>query len=398
MSDNTFTPGPAPNTVRSADGKVLTVPHGWILLPPGDAALTRRVKAAGDHWVVAEKKGRKVFSRGIWAAAATIERIRADLDAERSTEGFAKKKEADARRREKAQAEYVEDFLGAVVTFLAFHGKYDDLADRLAKAVTDHATPVGSGTVARTKRIPVEQRAEAAVIAWMRHSTTGYDGMVIPRVKGKRREVRRMLARRSHELLERYRRGDPVGDDCLLKKALCMATTPKSELLHFLRRSEATPAAKAILKRTFQEFVLEYGWWYEPAELDLKIATGTPQECHKNATDLALDGDSLIYCEGYALFRSGSLPTLHAWVTDGHGRAIDNTWPKPGVAYAGVPFKSLFVNMTALKNHATVSLLDDYQNNYPLRGDLGDRPAEWLELRGRGTARVGKEAIRGEEP
>ena len=60
----TFTPGPAPNTVRSTDGKVLTVPEGWILLPPGDAALTRRVKAAGDHWVVAEKKGRKVFSRG----------------------------------------------------------------------------------------------------------------------------------------------------------------------------------------------------------------------------------------------------------------------------------------------------------------------------------------------
>jgi hypothetical protein len=58
------------------------------------------------------------------------------------------------------------------------------------------------------------------------------------------------------------------------------------------------------------------------------------------------------------------------------------------VAYAGVPFKSLFVNMTALQNRATVSLLDDYENNYPLRGDLGDRPDEWLELRGRGTARV----------
>jgi hypothetical protein len=50
------------------------------------------------------------------------------------------------------------------------------------------------------------------------------------------------------------------------------------------------------------------------------------------------------------------------------------------------------VNMTALKNHATVSLLDDYQNNYPLRGDLGDRPDEWLELRGRGTAMVEKDA------
>ena len=219
---NTFTPGPTPNSVRASDGKILTAPEGWILLPPGDAALTRRVKAAGDHWVVQEKKGRKVFSRGVWAPAATIERIRADLDAERSTEGFAKKKEADARCRDKAQAEYVEDFLGAVRSFLAFHGNYADLAERMARAVTDHATPVGSGTVARTKRIPVEQRAEAAVIAWMRHKTTGYDGMVIPRVKGKRREVRRMLARRSHDLLEGYRRGEPVPEGCPLKKALAV--------------------------------------------------------------------------------------------------------------------------------------------------------------------------------
>src|SRR5580765_845776 len=118
---NTFTPGPTQNTVRSADGRVLTAPECWVLLPPGDAALTRRVKAAGDHWVVAEKKGRKVFSRGIWAPAATVERTRIDLDAERSTEGFAKKKKADARRRAKAQAVYVEDFAGAIVSFLAFH-------------------------------------------------------------------------------------------------------------------------------------------------------------------------------------------------------------------------------------------------------------------------------------
>ena len=169
---------------------------------------------------MAEKKGRKVFSRGVWAPAATIERIRGELEAERATEGFRQTQEADARRRENAQAEYVDDFLGAVVSFLAFHENYADLGNRIARAVTDHATPVGSGTVARTKRIPIEQRAEAAVIAWMRHQTTGYDGMVIPRVKGKRREVRRMLARRSHELLERYRRGEPVGEECPLRKAL----------------------------------------------------------------------------------------------------------------------------------------------------------------------------------
>ena len=212
--------GPTPNTVRSPDGKVLTAPEGWILLPPGDAALTRRMKAAGDHWVVAEKKGRKIFSRGIWASGATIERIRADLEAERSTESFTKKTEAAAKRREKVQIEYVEDFLCVVVTFRAFHSNHSDLADQLAKAVTEHATPVGSGTVARTKRIPVEQRAEAVVIAWMRHQTTGFDGMVIARGKGKRREVRRMLARRSHDVLERYRRGEAIPETCPLMKAL----------------------------------------------------------------------------------------------------------------------------------------------------------------------------------
>ena len=220
MSDNTFTPGPTPNTVRSADGKVLSAPEDWILFPPGDAALTRRVKAAGDHWVITEKRGRKVFSRGVWAPASTIDRIRAELEAERSTESFAKRKVTDAKRRETVQAEYVEDFLGAVLTFLAFHSSHTELAQRLARAVADHATPVGSGTVARTKRIPVEERAEAAVIAWMRHQTTAYDSMAIQRVKGKRREVRRMLARRSHELLESYRRGTAAPQECPLRKAL----------------------------------------------------------------------------------------------------------------------------------------------------------------------------------
>ena len=220
MPDLIYSPGLQLHTVRAPDGRILTIPKEWALFPPGDAALTRRVKAAGDHYVVAEKKGRKLFSLGVWAPAATIEQIRADLEAERSTESYAKKQEAAARRRDKVQTEYVEDFHGAVVQFLAFDPKYAEIADRLALAVTAHATPVGSGTVARTKRIPVEQRAEAAVIAWMRHQTTGYDGMTIARVKGKRREVRRMLAKRSHELLEKYRRGTAIGDECPLKKAL----------------------------------------------------------------------------------------------------------------------------------------------------------------------------------
>ena len=76
----------------------------------------------------------------------------------------------------------------------------------MATRVADHATPVGSGTVARTRRIPVAERAEAAVIAWMRHQTTGYENLRIPRVAGKRRQVRRQLAEVSRAVLDLHRR------------------------------------------------------------------------------------------------------------------------------------------------------------------------------------------------
>jgi len=220
MPTQTFLPGPRPNTVRTHTGQVLPVPTGWELLPPGDAALTRRAKAAGDHWLVQEKVGRKLFSRGVLAPAATIAQCRAELAGERSTEAYAKKQAAGAKRRESTQREYIEDFRGAVVEFLGFHPRHTTLAAALATAVTNHATPVGSGTVARTKRIPIERRAEAAVIAWMRHQTTAYDSMKIARVKGQRREVRRMLAQRSKELLGAYRRGEPPGAACALARAL----------------------------------------------------------------------------------------------------------------------------------------------------------------------------------
>jgi hypothetical protein len=68
---------------------------------------------------------------------------------------------------------------------------------------------VGSGTVARTERIPIERRAEAAVIAWMRHQTTAYDNLKIARVKGARREVRRELAEVSRAVLDLHRRDVP---------------------------------------------------------------------------------------------------------------------------------------------------------------------------------------------
>ena len=217
----TFMPGPEDRSVRDAQGRVVPVPAGWTLVPPGDAGLTRRVKAAGPSWTVQEKVGRRTFSRGVWAAAATVAAVRDDLRAERATPAYAKKQASAAARRDREQADYVDAFRTAVLAFLAFPPRHAALADRLARAVADHATPVGSGTVARTERIPVERRAEAAVIAWMRHQTTGYDDMRIARVKGERRAVRRQLAERSRVLLDGYRAGrDVTAATCPLRRAL----------------------------------------------------------------------------------------------------------------------------------------------------------------------------------
>ncbi len=220
MPSETYLPGPTPRTVRTPSGQVLHVPPGWELVLPGDAALTRRVKAAGEHWLVHEKVGRRIFSRGVWAPHASVCQVQQELAAERATPSYARRRESDTRRRDVQQTAYVEDFEAAVVAFLAFHTQHAALALNLAQAVATHATPVGSGTVARTKRIPIDRRAEAAVIAWMRHQTTAYDSMTIARVKGQRREVRRMLAQRSKELLAGYRRGDPGAPACPLVNAL----------------------------------------------------------------------------------------------------------------------------------------------------------------------------------
>lgn len=215
-----------PRQVLSLHGEILVVPDGWDLLPPGDPALSRRIKADGPTWTVIEPKGRKRFSHGIWAPAGRIAALRAELALERENPSYQRKIDTARARRAADEETYAEDFRGAVLAFLAFHADYRDHAAAMAARIAAHATPVGSGTVARTKRIPIEQRAEAATIAWMRHQTTGYDHMVIPREKGLRREVRCQLAARSTQLLALYRSGQLVDfAHCPLHAALVKKAT-----------------------------------------------------------------------------------------------------------------------------------------------------------------------------
>ena len=139
------------------DGKSVTVPESWVFVPSGDPGLTRRLKSTAECWSVVHKRKNRIESLGIWCDGTVVEKVKADLT----------ELELARQARIAKQDAYVVEFRQAVVDFLNFAPCYEELAWDLADAVTDQAVPVGSGTVARTERIPLASRAEAAVIAWM---------------------------------------------------------------------------------------------------------------------------------------------------------------------------------------------------------------------------------------
>ena len=161
-------------------------------VPPAGRRGMDATREGSGPLVVGPREARsQVVLRGLWAPRENVAAARVALEAERATPAYAKKREADLARRERTQAAYVVEFEDEVRGFLRFSPRWFELGRVMARQVAAHATPVGSGTVARTKRIGVAERAEAAVIAWMRHQTTAYDCLSIPRVAGMRREVRR---------------------------------------------------------------------------------------------------------------------------------------------------------------------------------------------------------------
>ena len=225
MTDKTLTVRSAPNPklpyVVTAEGQKLDIPPGWACLPPGDAAITRTLKNLGPSWTALRKKGNKTFSDGVWAPIANIEQAKAMVAAKRADPAHGRKRATDLKYRREKQRRYEASFRQGLVQWLDFHPRYHSLAEQLAEVIALHATPVGSGTVARTERIPLADRAAAAAIAWLRHQTTPYDSLKIERIKGRRREVRRQLARESVTLLNAYRKGEQVNPEtCPLARAL----------------------------------------------------------------------------------------------------------------------------------------------------------------------------------
>lgn len=208
------------NTLTDENGKEVALPAGWDFLPSGDAAITRKVTAMGSYWRVQERKGRKVFSHGLWAPSENINIAKKQTTLQRQDPLYQRKLDQSRIRREKQQEIYSQEFKAEIRHFLNFHPKHKELEEKVAILITEHAIPVGSGTVARTKMIPIQQRASKAVIAWMRHQTTAYDNMIIARIKGERRRVRQKLAIDSLMLLENYRKGGEITPNCPILRAM----------------------------------------------------------------------------------------------------------------------------------------------------------------------------------
>jgi len=217
----TFLVTQSDSRLKDKAGKVFTVPKDWVNLPAGDASVTRKLKSLGPTWTVQEKKGRKTFSHGVWAAQEQLQEAKSLVEAQRSDPKHQKKLAQAKVRREEKEEVFGEDFQQAIIAFLNFDEKYQMLVEKLSVLVKEHAVPVGSGTVARSSSVTLDDKAALAVMAWMRHQTSSYDSTPVPRIKGARRELRRKIARQSERILAKYRSGQEADlRDCPLYKAL----------------------------------------------------------------------------------------------------------------------------------------------------------------------------------
>ena len=167
-------------------------------------------------------------------------------------------------------------------------------------------------------------------------------------------------------------------------------TPAQTNLLATLHDLDGHVNKPPFMKRSRYQFVIDHGHWYEPTPLPNHLPRGDDHECFLNALELASDKNELFYVEGFAIYTPTSLPVHHAWVSTGDGQALDPTWDVPGVAYAGIPFKLAFLLTTVLTAKGIHSILDDFQDNWPILGELGNRPDEWFERRGVGVGRVCK--------
>jgi hypothetical protein len=132
-----------------------------------------------------------------------------------------------------------------------------------------------------------------------------------------------------------------------------------------------------------EHFALEHGYHWK---LDTKrplpkgFRAGKPGQCHANAANLATKHADVVYVEGFVL--SGVMPIRHAWIQLPSGEAVDTTFAGlehvQVAEYFGVPFKTDFVLKKTLEAGAYLTLLDNWQDRWPLLSASEEELVEML--------------------
>ena len=151
----------------------LMAPEGWEILPPGDAFVTRTVKRLGPHWVLVRAAKRYTRTLGTLAPPASIreaERLADETKARRE-----RARESARQRREAQESAYQRQFAEAVLHYLRFAPRHKRLARQIAEGSARQATVVSSGRVGRTAKLTLEEKAELAARAYIRHRHTDYE-------------------------------------------------------------------------------------------------------------------------------------------------------------------------------------------------------------------------------
>jgi len=188
----------------------IELPEGWQLLPSGDAFVSRQVKAAGRYWNAWLPRSRNRRHRrrlGVFAPSEAIEAAQAAAEQTAAKRATARKHGEASRAR--AEERYQAELEAAIVAYLGFADEHTELAAEIAAEASRRAAAVGSGRVGRTRTISLEQRAELAARAYIRHELTTYEDDLVDREVWDDdflyREVKRSAQAEVDHLLARHR-------------------------------------------------------------------------------------------------------------------------------------------------------------------------------------------------
>lgn len=185
----------------------IPVPEGWDLLQAGDPLLTRRVKGRGKWWEYCRAYKTKSYdlTLGIFAPVEIIQEECKKVAFERTTESYKQRLQKSRKTRRKKEAQYTDEFKKACFQFLNFAPEYEGLAWTIAEEAAALASEVGSGRVGRTSTLTLEEKAELATRAFIRHNFTNYDEGLADGGELKYREIKGAAGAAVTRFIEKHR-------------------------------------------------------------------------------------------------------------------------------------------------------------------------------------------------